>query len=331
MKNTAQIKEENQRRIWEILRDGLPHTKQEAARITGLSPATCNTIFNELEQEGQVRGEKRRSGEVGRASVAYMLNQEYESFLCIGFELIQGRRSIFWRVLTATGQVLDQGRDCRERITCRDIEDKIEELKEKFPNLRAAAMGTPSVADKGWIRHCDLPEFDNVPVVEILEQTYHFPVHLENDMHYKVYGYYLKECSREDTVTILNYPSHVLPGMGTAVEGKVIKGWNQFAGMVGFLPYGVTREEQIEKLVPETYLPFLSKGAASVIPLLNPRILVFTGDLVKEEDIKKIWEYCARTVPEAYLPEFVWAPDMKEYYFAGMFERAIEEKWRTRQ
>ena len=260
-----------------------------------------------------------------------MLNQDYESFLCIGFELIQGRRSIFWRVLTATGQVLDQGRDCRERIACRDIEDKIEELKEKFPNLRAAAMGIPGVADKGWIRHCDLPEFDNVPVVEILEQTYHFPVHLENDMHYKVYGYYLKECSREDTVTILNYPSHVLPGMGTAVEGKVIKGWNQFAGMVGFIPYGVTREEQIEKLVPETYLPFISKGAASVIPLLNPRILVFTGDLVKEEDIKKIWEYCARTVPEAYLPEFVWAPDMKEYYFAGMFERAIEEKWRTRQ
>ena len=33
MKNTAEIKKENQRRIWEILRDGLPHTKQEAARI----------------------------------------------------------------------------------------------------------------------------------------------------------------------------------------------------------------------------------------------------------------------------------------------------------
>ena len=31
MKNTAEIKKENQRRIWEILRDGLPHTKQEAA------------------------------------------------------------------------------------------------------------------------------------------------------------------------------------------------------------------------------------------------------------------------------------------------------------
>ena len=330
MKNTAEIKKENQRRIWEILRDGLPHTKQEAARITGLSPATCNTILNELKQEGQVLGEKKRSGEVGRASVAYILNRDYENFLCIGFELIQGRRSIFWRVLTATCEILDQGRDYLEKITCQDVEDKIRELKEKFPNMRAAAMGTPSVADKGWIHHCDLPEFDNVPVMEILEKKFHFPVHLENDMHYKVYGYYLKECSREDTVTILNYPSHVLPGMGTVVEGKVIKGWNQFAGMVGFLPYGVSREEQIDRLVPGSYLPFLSKGAASVIPLLNPRILVFTGDLVEEEHIEKIRKYCAKTVPEAYLPEFVRVPDITEYYFAGMFERAVEERWRTR-
>ena len=101
-------------------------------------------------------GEKKRSGEVGRASVAYILNRDYENFLCIGFELIQGRRSIFWRVLTATGEILDQGRDYLEKITCQDVEDKIRELKEKFPNMRAAAMGTPSVADKGWIRHCDL-------------------------------------------------------------------------------------------------------------------------------------------------------------------------------
>ena len=31
------------------------------------------------------------------------------------------------------------------------------------------------------------------------------------------------------------------------------------------------------------------------------------------------------------LPEFVRVPDMTEDYFAGMFERAVEEKWRIRQ
>ena len=262
--------------------------------------------------------------------MAYRLNRDFESFLCIGFELIKGRRSFFWRVKTAIGEVLDQGRTYREMITCRDIENKVEELKERFPNLQAIAMGTPSVADKGWIRHCDLPEFDNVPVVEILEERFHLPVHLENDMHYKVYGYYLKECRREDTVTILNYPGNVLPGMGTVVEGKVIKGWNQFAGMVGFLPYDVTREEQLKSLVPGAYLPFLAKGAASVIPLLNPRVIVLTGDLVEEGHAEQVRRYCEKTIPEEYLPEFVWVPDIEEYYFAGMFERAIEEKWRKK-
>ena len=275
-------------------------------------------------------GEKKRSGEVGRASVAYMLNRDYESFLCIGFELIQGRRSIFWRVLTATGEILDQGRDYLEKITCQNVEDKIRELKEKFPNMRGAAMGTPVWQTKAGSATVIFRSLIMCRWWRSWRKNFIFPVHLENDMHYKVYGYYLRECSREDTVTILNYPSHVLPGMGTVVEGKVIKGWNQFAGMVGFLPYGVSRKEQIDCLVPGSYLPFLSKGAASVIPLLNPRILVFTGDLVEEEHIGKIREYCSRTVPEAYLPEFVRVPDITEYYFAGMFERAIEEKWRTR-
>ena len=164
MKNTAEIKKENQRRVWEILRDGKAHTKQEASLITGLSQATCNTILNEFETKDRSGEIKENPGKWGRSSVAYRLNRDFESFLCIGFELIKGRRSFFWRVKTAIGEILDQGRTYREMITCRDIENKVEELKERFPNLRAIAMGTPSVADKGWIRHCDLPEFDNVPV-----------------------------------------------------------------------------------------------------------------------------------------------------------------------
>ena len=148
-------------------------------------------------------------------------------------------------------------------------------------------------------------------------------------MHYKVYGYYLKECSREDTVTILNYPSHVLPGMGTVVEGKVIKGWNQFAGMVGFLPYGVSRKEQIDRLVPRSYLPFLSKGAASVIPLLNPgswflQVIWWRRNILRNPEILR------QNSAGSLSPEFVRVPDITEYYFAGMFERAVEERWRTR-
>ena len=77
MKNTAEIKKENQRRVWEILRDGKAHTKQEASLITGLSQATCNTILNEFETEGQVRGDKRKSGEVGKKLCGLQVEQGF--------------------------------------------------------------------------------------------------------------------------------------------------------------------------------------------------------------------------------------------------------------
>lgn len=67
-----------------------------------------------------------------------------------------------------------------------------------------------------------------------------------------------------------------------------------------------------------------------MIPLLNPRVIVLTGDLVEEGHAEQVRRYCEKTIPEEYLPEFVWVPDIEEYYFAGMFERAIEEKWRKK-
>ena len=45
-------------------------TKQELARHTGLSTATCNTLINEMAADGEVTGHKLQLGEVGRSSLA---------------------------------------------------------------------------------------------------------------------------------------------------------------------------------------------------------------------------------------------------------------------
>ena len=58
-------------------------TKQELARHTGLSTATCNTLINEMVADGEVTGHKLQLGEVGRSSLAYQLNESYEFTLCV--------------------------------------------------------------------------------------------------------------------------------------------------------------------------------------------------------------------------------------------------------
>ena len=51
------------------MREGKEFTKQELARHTGLSTATCNTLINEMAADGEVTGHKLQLGEVGRSSL----------------------------------------------------------------------------------------------------------------------------------------------------------------------------------------------------------------------------------------------------------------------
>ena len=87
------------------------------------------------------------------------------------------------------------------------IEREVAELLEKFPNVSQIMVGTPSIADNGVIRHCDILELENVPLKARLEEKFQLPVFLSNDMHYKVYGYYRQEQISDKIVTL----STILP------------------------------------------------------------------------------------------------------------------------
>lgn len=76
MKDTAQLRVENKKKIRTVMREGKEFTKQELARYTGLSTATCNTLINEMAADGEVTGHKLQLGEVGRSSLAYQLNDK---------------------------------------------------------------------------------------------------------------------------------------------------------------------------------------------------------------------------------------------------------------
>lgn len=47
------------------------------------------------------------------------------------------------------------------------------------------------------------------------------PVHMENDIHYKAYGYYKKEGRENDIVTLCFFPANVLPGTAMMVYVSV--------------------------------------------------------------------------------------------------------------
>lgn len=326
MKDSADIRKVNKDKIRRILWTGGGYTKQNIAKSTRLSVATCNTLLNAMEECGEVVGSKERLQEVGRSTVVYHINEAYESILCISFEMIQGKKSLTRTVLSPIGAILDQNEKIYETLNLETIVGEVSEAFTSYPNISQIMIGTPSIAEHGRIRHCDIAELENADIVEQIASKFAVPVYMENDMHFKVYGYYKKEGAVEDVITLANFPSHILPGTATVHSGTIIKGGNQFAGMVGFLPYEMSREEQLIRLEKTTCLPLVSKAIASVITIVNPNRIIFTGDLLDEVIVKQVWEECLKTIPQEYMPMFSMAENMNGYYLEGMYQKALDKK-----
>ncbi len=326
MRNSANIRKANRQAIYRLLLSGNCYTKQQVAAEVGLSQATCNTLLNEMAAQGLVMEDSRLFGDVGRSSVLYKIREDHESYLAIHFMVEKQKKYAETIVFSATGSIQFQEKSTYDCLDYKQVEQMIEKILSGTAHIAQIIVGTPSIADHGIIRHSDIPELEGVPMIQNLEQRFGIPVSMENDMHHKAYGYCKKRDHAQDVVTLAYFPSHILPGTVTIHQGMIIRGANSFAGMTGFLPYGVSREEQLALLKPDTCTPFISKAICSIITLLNPGTVVLTGDLISQAVLDEVREICQSFLPREYMPQLLVVDSFDEYYYEGMFQLAVDRK-----
>ena len=88
----------------------------------------------------------------------------------------------------------------------------------------------------------------------------------------------------------------------------------------------MSQEQQIKKLHRPTAEPFIIQAAIALISILNPHQLLFTGDLLQEDDLERIHTACRKCIPKEYMPDFVFLPSTEEYYLKGMYWAAMDRK-----
>lgn len=325
MIDSSDIRVRNKSRIWREMLSRKKYTKQQMAFALGLSVATCNTLLNELKEEGKVKSESEKLGTVGRNSAVYILNEEYEYILCLDFRLIKGEKILSYYILNLYGDTLVEKMKFYDTLDESSVLNVLDEILKEYDNVSIISIGTPSIAENGIIKYCDITELEGSEIIRRIKEKYDIEVLLENDMHLKCYGYYKKECVVDETVTLAFFPSGVLPGTSTVVEGKVIRGANMLAGMVGFLPFGISREEVVKNFIPQKYFEFAVRSIASLIVILNPNKIIMCGDLIDEDEMKKIEKECENVIPVEYLPQFIYKENIENYYLEGMYERAVDK------
>ncbi|MFC3748647.1 ROK family protein [Paenibacillus sp. GCM10012306] len=324
--NSIRVKKINQELIKQALKMMKQGTKSMIASATGLSVATCGNILNEFLETGEVIETEMEQPNGGRPAKRFIYNSNFAYIACIYISAEGDQHSLTYRVANLAGEQVDAGFHAVELADVTVIEQVIESLISKHPEIKAVGIGIPGLVHQGVINVCDIDELINVPLESRLKEKYEIEVTVDNDMNLTVYGFYKKQDYEEDkTIVVVTFPRNNFPGSGMMIDGYIHRGTTQFAGEVSFLPFGISRQEQFARLhQQDTFVSLAATTIMSLIAVINPETIALTGDLAKEEHIEGIYQRCSGVIPDEHMPQIIVLDQPHEHYMNGLIAVTLE-------
>ncbi|WP_235941256.1 ROK family transcriptional regulator [Paenibacillus puerhi] len=301
-------------------------TKASIAQATGLSVSTCNTILNELVAAGEVFEMTQEESSGGRPAMRYKYNADFGCVACLMMLTAGGRSSIAYQVVNLLGEVSAAEEIAMDVIDPEVIERLLDKLIADYPNMAAIGIGIPGVVHQGIIGVCDVEQLAGQPLGLRLEQKYKLPITIENDMNMTVYGFFYSHIDADaGSYAVVTFPRNHYPGSGFMINGRVLSGSTTFGGEVSFLPFGMSREEQLRKLhTEEGFIQLAVHTLVSIIAIVNPATIAITGDLPREAQLKQLRQGCQEYIPAEHMPVLFVKNNTSDEYMGGLIQATLD-------
>ena len=226
-----------------------PISRASIAKQTGLSKQTISEIARSLEDDGWIRQTGRTSGHVGRSAITYEIVPEAACIATVDLGGTKARAAIAdlsCRVLAELTEPTDKrggihvvhqiARMCREAAAKDDI---------AFDNVRLAVVGVPGVPEASTGRILLAPNidgFDDLDVASALTRELGREAVFENDVNLAVIGEnWLGAGVGFEDLAYIALGTGI--GAGIMVAGELVRGHENAAGELGFLPFGADPAE----------------------------------------------------------------------------------------
>lgn len=318
--NTKRLKEINVDLVKTALKFKEFETKNSIAKATGLSVATCRNILDELVLTGEVKEIDLGASTGGRPSRRFVYNENF-AYIAILYARIEGSvKSIFSSVVNMVGVATYEEYFEFEEISVKEIDQVLTKLIDLYPKIEVLSLGVPGVYQKGVIGICDFDKLSHLHLHEYLSERFHRIVTIENDVNSAALGYYHKiNNDNPKSLVYIYYPQDGMAGAGIIVNGRVIKGHNNFAGEVSYMPLGVEREQQgVIQKEPDKFVQLASKTVLAVNSLLNPAKVVFIGQWFTEDLTHRIRNIVSENTPAGHIPQISYELDIHDSYVDGL-------------
>ena len=235
-----------------------PISKAIIARQTGITPPTVTNVTNHLMRKGLVYEDRREKAPLGRPSMLLQFKRELETILVIHVRTLK----VTFHVVDAIQTVLAEkelssvGLNADEIMQniYRGAEECIEEFEGKISSIGMVMRG-PVDSEKGISVSSPHAKWSNIPFKYILEEKFHLPVYMENDMRALATGeYYYGRGQGIQNLLVVKFSY----GLGAAIvyRGQLYRGFTDTAGELGHM---LTLDDdgkyvQVESVASETAL-----------------------------------------------------------------------------
>ncbi|THF48113.1 ROK family transcriptional regulator [Allorhizobium terrae] len=232
------------RAAMEILLHEGSTSRADLAKKTGLSKQTMSEVIRTLEESGWVRAKGVVSGKVGRSAVTYEVVSD--AGCVIGIDL--GANTIRIAIVDIVGNIVEEietgcdgraGEDLLHYISSL-VDIRLKKAKIPHSKILLAAVATPGVIDPetGMLSLApNMSEIASMDVVKKLQEVLRCDVVIENDVNAAVIGESWKGSGVGlDSVALISLGTGI--GLGTLVNGKLMRGAKGAAGEISYLPFG---------------------------------------------------------------------------------------------
>ncbi|MDL2323527.1 ROK family transcriptional regulator [Ruminococcaceae bacterium OttesenSCG-928-A16] len=326
--NTSQLRRINTDLLRSVLRKNPGSTKAQLAQKSGLSYPTCSTIINALTKTGEVLACPEETISGGRPSVLYQYNGNFGSLLCMAVVQNNTQTTLALTAYNLLGKVLHHQTTQYHHFMVADVKQAIAGLMPTLPPVQCICVGIPGVTPDGrTITLCDTPGLENTPLAQLLQDEFALPIYLENDTNLTVLGFARSQNLPAGAPAVaLAFPQRHFPGAGILADGRLLRGFSNFAGEVSFMPFGYQRGTP-QQQIPQgpQFAALLNNTVLSLICTLNPSTILLTGSQITPQMLPPIQQFCAQHLPAEHLPNFVVNSDFLPYYTQGLLALAQEK------
>ena len=248
-----------------------------------------------------------------------IIDPEWDSVIAVVAMLkIAGKYEIHYRIADHEEPV-ERGRVVKEEFTVQDIEDVLDVMFAKHPEVRGVSIVTPGTVSGGRLTFPQVKLFD-FDIVGEMTKRYGRRFVLCNDANATAQGYYANHRDCGDLITYYQQPRAVVGGAGIILNGKLQIGKHDVAGeCANYLRLLNFSEDRYDLArTPEGCIELVTKILLPMVCTVGPDTVAVYCDLIT--DVNELREEMKKYLREEYLPQFsrIQSNLWEMYYGAGV-------------